>query len=143
MLLVIYSPAVRIGKLATRNLAKKNVEISKLVLEIIRIKSMMSYNDENFGSNALDTFLGMAIYIGQQEQRPMSVSKLSIYAGIPRPTVIRRLKALEGYYRIAQHRFMTPTVFDGIEACARAIHRASATLSKLDSEALARKNGNQ
>lgn len=50
---------------------------------------------EFFGSHTGDMLIRSAIYLSTIEGQPMTAAKLATYVGIPRPTVIRRLRALE------------------------------------------------
>jgi DNA-binding transcriptional ArsR family regulator len=48
-----------------------------------------------FGARTADLLIRSAVYLGTIEGRPMTVTKLAAYVGIPRPTVIRHLHKLE------------------------------------------------
>lgn len=50
---------------------------------------------ERYGAQVDDLLIRAAVYLGTVEGRPMTASKLATYVGIPRPTVLRRLHALE------------------------------------------------
>jgi DNA-binding transcriptional ArsR family regulator len=52
-------------------------------------------DQENFGAHAGDLLIRSAVYLGTIEGRPMTAAKLATYVGIPRPTVVRHLRALE------------------------------------------------
>lgn len=41
-----------------------------------------------------DMLILVAIFIGQAENRPLTASDISVYLGLPRATVVRRLKAI-------------------------------------------------
>lgn len=74
--------------------ADQRVVIMKMHLEIMRLCCRAYFNGSRFGSCASDMALLGAILVGQAEGRPMNASKLSAFAEIPRPTVIRRLSVL-------------------------------------------------
>ena len=38
--------------------------------------------------------IGLAVYIGTVERRPMTATKIAAFVGMPRPTVIDRLRVL-------------------------------------------------
>lgn len=50
---------------------------------------------EYFGSRTGDMLIRSAVYLSTIEGQPMTAAKLATYVGIPRPTVIRRLRRLE------------------------------------------------
>lgn len=50
---------------------------------------------ERFGTHVGDLLIRAAVYLGTIEGRPMTPTKLAAYIGIPRPTVLRRLQAME------------------------------------------------
>lgn len=79
----------RITKSALRKAA------CRLILELMRGFAESYLKIENFGANADLVVLFAAILIGQIERKPMTASKLAIYAGIPRPSVVRKLRQLE------------------------------------------------
>jgi hypothetical protein len=56
--------------------------------------------EERFGSGASDTLLCAAVHLGMAEDREMNASGLADSVGLPRPTVLRRLDALERTLRI-------------------------------------------
>lgn len=50
---------------------------------------------QRFGTQVGDLLVRAGIYLGTIEAQPMTAAKLAAYVGIPRPTVVRRLRALE------------------------------------------------
>ena len=52
-------------------------------------------HQERYGAQVDDLLIRAAVYLGTVEGRPMTATKLATYVGIPRPTVLRRLRALE------------------------------------------------
>jgi DNA-binding IclR family transcriptional regulator len=48
-----------------------------------------------FGARSSDLIIAIALFIGGEEGRPLNPSKLSSYAGVPRPTIIRRIRELQ------------------------------------------------
>ena len=65
---------------------------------------------EHFGSQTGDLLIRAAIYLGTIEGRPMKSAKLAAYVGIPRPTVVRRLRSLErrGLVELRDKKWRTP-----------------------------------
>lgn len=76
-------------------LKKLRLETHKLFLRIIRSMNVIYMDSKRFEGSANDTILCSAVFIGQAEGKPFNATKLSHFTGIPRPTVIRRLKELE------------------------------------------------
>lgn len=77
------------------DLAAQRVIILKMMLEVFRTYSAVYFGTDHYGQRSADIILIAAIMIGQAEGRPMNVSKLAAFSGIPRATVIRKLKAFE------------------------------------------------
>lgn len=50
---------------------------------------------QRFGTHVGDLLIRAGVYLGTIEGHPMTAAKLADYVGIPRPTVMRRLRALE------------------------------------------------
>ena len=50
--------------------------------------------DANFGANIDGVFVACSVLIGQVENRPMTANKISLYLGVKRPTVYRKLQEL-------------------------------------------------
>lgn len=73
----------------------RGVIVSRLVLDLVRKIARDLLEDDRFGTRADDVVLCCAIFIGLGENKPMNATKLSEYAGMPRPTVIRKLRELQ------------------------------------------------
>lgn len=125
----------------------RGVIVSRLVLALMRKISRDLLNDDRFGTRADDVVLCCAIFVGLGENRPMTASKLAEYAGMPRPTVIRKLRELErvGLVRVLSNKRVilvgdmigTDAARAATEAFTRLINSAAMKLSKLDSAAIA------
>ena len=50
--------------------------------------------ERQYGGDAIDAILIRAVAIGRLEQRPMDISSLAAYLGLPRQTVSRRVNKL-------------------------------------------------
>lgn len=75
----------------------KAYHLARLWIDLTRQlhKAAAPETQAQFGTLASDLLLRSAIYIGTVEGRPLTVAKLATYVGIPRPTVVRHLRALE------------------------------------------------
>jgi DNA-binding IclR family transcriptional regulator len=89
------------------------------MLEATRCFARACFPDEHFGRRAGDLILRGALYVGTVEGKPMTQSALARYAGIPRPSVIRKLKSL-------QRAGVVVKVGDGFALSADAMHSAAA-----------------
>lgn len=125
---------------------KERAEICKLLIWLVRYVCVEYMRDEKFGASSGDVVLCCAIFVGQVERRPMTAGKLADYIGMPRPTVVRRLEALEKRHLVEvvggkAHLTIDSVNDDGLMATVpgliQRIHRASVLLSKMDSNPIA------
>ncbi len=74
----------------------KLYHLAQLWLELTRQIHKISAPDKQlqFGNRANVLIVGVAVYLGTIEGRPMTATKLAAFIGMPRPTVLRRLKLL-------------------------------------------------
>ena len=121
--------------------------ICDLILRTFEQVSTCFLKDPLFGSRSDDVLLCAAILIGQADRRPMTAAKLADACGIPRPTVVRKLRELEeagvvimqdSQATLALDRVNDPEMIAAVEAITAGIIRAAAELSKMDSKAIAR-----
>ena len=129
----------------------QHIEVLRLSMFLMRNIARAYFNNQaNFGAIAGDVMLCMAIYLGQAERKPLSAAKLAQYVGIPRPTVVRRLLALErqgyverynGYYILPADRVHTDECLANLDLSVRIIHKVSRNLSNLDIKPIAEKKG--
>lgn len=70
--------------------------VMRLAMDVMRVLSLGLLGDSRFAARADDVLLLAAVYIGQAEGKPMPAAKLAEYAGMARPTAVRKLKELEG-----------------------------------------------
>lgn len=132
--------------------AIKNGEHRKVVLKMtidIAVAFCKAYFDGNRPADHLnDMLICAALIVGQVEGHPLNASKVADWVAMARPTVIRRLAALEKR-GIVQRTGLTFKVREevanservlavGVEARSL-IMSAAAQLSKLDSKAIARR----
>ena len=52
---------------------------------------------EPFGGRLETFFIGLCIALGQFEQKPFSIAKITAYMRVPRTTVVRRLQRLQSW----------------------------------------------
>jgi DNA-binding transcriptional ArsR family regulator len=109
--------------------------LTRLWIELTREMSRIHapHVEERFGSGASDTLLCTAVYLGMTEDREMSAGKLADFVGLPRPTVLRRLDALEraGLVERRGMTWRTP-----LKALARAEKRHLAMIADMIEESL-------
>lgn len=117
------------------------VVILKQTLELWRAASLAWFGTDRFASRADDLFLGFALMIGTCEGRPMNATKLAEFAGLPRPTVVRKLARFqrEGIAEKSGAGFVILPAFanhpDRVQVVAlmrRKILEGAARLSKMD-----------
>lgn len=80
---------------ATIEHGQQRAQLAQALLDVMRLFSSAYFQGERFGSRADDLLLYAALFIGQAEGRPLNHSKLADLAGLPRPTVIRKLKSFQ------------------------------------------------
>lgn len=123
----------------------------RFILAVVRGVSEHYLGNEAFGSHADDALLCCAILIGQIERRPMTAAKLAAYVGMARPTVVRKLRALQerglvllrdgtASLPIDRVNALTPDIIE--EMLSPSFHKLSTELSRMDTKVVARgKNG--
>lgn len=126
--------------------AKQRTELTRLVVWLVRYVCIQYMGDDKFGASSGDVVLCCAIFTGQAEGRPMTPGKLAEYIGMPRPTVIRRIKVLEkrglvemldGKAFLPLEKLNRPHLITTLDDVSKRIHRASVFLSKMDSNPIA------
>lgn len=127
--------------------ATHRVPIAKMVLYMMRIASEHYMKTSRFGAEADDLLLGCAVFVGQAERRPMSASKLAEYAGIPRPTAIRKLAQMHdmgilertesGHYLIPLKLINSAEAMAASRSIRRSLIRTAANVSSLDASPVA------
>lgn len=74
----------------------KSAEACMLMIELARaLGTGLLRTSDRFGTRAEDLLVLCGLCVGQAEGRPMTANKLSAFVGQARPSVIRRLNALE------------------------------------------------
>ena len=129
-----------------RNRLDQRAVLLKMLLEIFRAYCAAYFKGDHFGSRARDLMLCASVLIGQVEGRPMNASKLADFAGLPRPTTIRRLAMLQRLglvERRGQFFFLSDEIVDSPEVLRafmesrRHVISAAAKLSRMDSGPIA------
>jgi DNA-binding IclR family transcriptional regulator len=66
------------------------------MIDIMRtVHGAYAPDTERFGARLETFFIGFCVAIGDMEDKPLSVAKITGYMGVPRTTVIRRLNQLQ------------------------------------------------
>ncbi len=126
------------------------VSVARLHLDLARTMARLYLGTELYGTHSDEVILCCAILIGQTERRPMTAAKLADYAGMPRPTVVRKLRALESRGMVVMvdnaatlsidrvNHFIPPgTIRQALGAHIRSVE---AELSKMDGDEIAATN---
>lgn len=122
--------------------------LSRLVVDYSRILLRTIAPMRRNAEGLADSVLISAVYIGQQEGRPMTAHKLAQFCSIPRPTVVRKLRELvaigllemsDGAARIPAATLASRELEKNTAELAKLVHRAARELSKLDTKAIARR----
>lgn len=96
--------------------------ILHLVLDLTRILSAGVLRRKRFGASADYMLLLCAVGVGELEGRPLTAHKLADQAGIPRPSVVRKLAEMEAtglVHRLKGGAYtLAPGVLDSPEAVA-------------------------
>lgn len=122
-------------------MARQRLAIAKMLLGVLRALESGYRNPDRFGTSMGERLIMIAALVGQIEQRPLGASKLALLTGIPRPTVIRRLRELERHGLVARSgpgyvlpvgRLNRPEALASVREIGRLIRTAAQDLSKMD-----------
>jgi CRP-like cAMP-binding protein len=125
----------------------RRLVLLRMMLRVRELITVAYIGTDRPGSAADDVALIIGVFIGQAEGRPMTAAKLADYIGMPRPTVIRKLRALacrgliemdDGCVRLPVAALNDPRVLAACDAAVEAVQRAAADLSKTDTKPLSR-----
>jgi CRP-like cAMP-binding protein len=87
--------------------------ICRLLVSMTKELHASVYGDDcNFGAHLEALFVGLAVLIGHGERKPMNATKVALYLGMPRPTVLRKLEEfiqLGIIVRRGNYYFISPT----------------------------------
>jgi biotin operon repressor len=85
--------------------ARQRLVLCRLMIDIMRtVHGAYAPDTERFGARLETFFIGLCVAIGDMEDKPLSVAKISGYMGVPRTTVIRRLNQLQKWGLIYSRR---------------------------------------
>jgi len=85
--------------------ARQRLVLCRLMIDIMRtVHGAYAPNTERFGARLETFFIGLCVALGDMEDKPLSVAKISGYMGVPRTTVIRRLNQLQKWGLIYSRR---------------------------------------
>jgi hypothetical protein len=122
---------------------------ARLIIDLMHSVSENFLGESNAAAVSCDiVMLCAAMFVGQDEGFPLNASKLAEYIGMPRPSVIRKLRLLHKRgivakssrleWRVAvEHSDLRRRVDRTCEVNARLVMRAARDLSKLDTMAIA------
>lgn len=81
-----------------RALARRHERLilSRLTIDLGKLIQRRVYGDgANFAASIDGAFVAVAVSLGHAENKPMNASKIALYLGMPRTTVLRKLAELE------------------------------------------------
>lgn len=73
---------------------EKRVIVFTLVIDVLRIMTAAVFDGRRSAEVTTDILLGCAVLVGQAEGHPLNASKVAEFAGVSRPTAVRRLMAM-------------------------------------------------
>lgn len=123
--------------------ARIRAAVARSVLDILREVGRINFGDARVGETVEDSMVISAILIGQSEARLMCASDISEYVGLPRATVVRKLKEVAGHRDIGSvmigrrkcyflKDLNNPEMMGSLAAVLSHIRKLCAELSKLD-----------
>ncbi|WP_441253679.1 helix-turn-helix domain-containing protein [Bradyrhizobium sp. 613_E4_N2_2] len=71
------------------------IVISMLLIDLMRTTVAVFLQEQELSRFADEALLCTAMFLAQAEGRPMTLSKIAEYIGMPRPTADRKLRALQ------------------------------------------------
>jgi len=115
--------------------ARERAIVAAAMLDVMRAFGAAYLGTARFGAHADEITLLMAVFIGTAEARPMTAAKIAEYAGVPRPSAIRKLDRLakRGVVEKIGRRYLLPAsvansapVMRAADAARKRIRRAAA-----------------
>jgi hypothetical protein len=81
---------------------RNRARLAKMIIELFRtwhqiansVGNASALDNQHFGSDLDIFFVYLAVLVGDFEKRPMNLSDVSHYVGLPRPTVYRKINLL-------------------------------------------------
>ncbi len=75
--------------------AAQRLAIARLTLDLLKAAAKVNLGDDAaYGTHSTELAIFLAVIVGQLEGRPLSVSKVATYAGMPRASVDRKLREM-------------------------------------------------
>jgi biotin operon repressor len=85
--------------------ARQRLVLCRLMIDIMRtVHGAYAPASQRFGTRLETFFIGLCVALGDMEDKPLSVAKISVYMGVPRTTVIRRINQLQKWGLIYSRR---------------------------------------
>jgi DNA-binding transcriptional ArsR family regulator len=121
--------------------------VAKALLDIFRIAARHDETGDTGPAPHIESLLLLwTIYIGQAESRPFSASKIALYTGMPRPSVIRKLaplveagkveKTRRGLYCLTEEWLASPHLGTLVYQVIAILKKVGAELTILDTQPL-------
>jgi CRP-like cAMP-binding protein len=90
--------------------ARQRAIVAAAILDVLRAFGKAYLRTARFGTHADEIALLMTVFIGTVEARPMTAGKIAEYAGVPRPSAIRKLDrmAKRGVVEKVGRRYLMP-----------------------------------
>ncbi|PRG37574.1 helix-turn-helix domain-containing protein [Burkholderia multivorans] len=117
--------------------ARQRALLASTLLDVLRGFGAAYLRTERFGTHADELALLAAVFIGTAEARPMTAGKIAEYAGVARPSAIRKLDQLarRGIVEKVGRRYVLPVrvangaaVMRAADASRKRIRRAAAAM---------------
>jgi DNA-binding MarR family transcriptional regulator len=118
--------------------------IARMLVALMRTVSAVYYPGMQLIDAIELVYVGIHVFLGYVERRPMTVSRLSRALGMSRATVVRRLETLievryvkrqENFYCPEEGVVNTPHLRDVLARASKIVITTAKELSKMDTEA--------
>lgn len=127
--------------------ARERAVICQAVIDILRVYCLNYFAHDRIGEKVEELLIGFALYVGQEQGRPLSATDIAEYLGMSRTTVARKLQHFEkaGILHVEtsgrrlQYRVRVATSPIAISRMGKLIDRTKAslnTLTKMDDTGL-------
>jgi hypothetical protein len=134
--------------------SREGLIATRMLIDVMRTAAVLFFMEDHAASLSDELMICFALFVGQAEGRLLTAGKTATYIGMPRPTVVRKMRALQARglvdqaakrtYRLAIDRDdVAKRLNAAVDACTKHIHRASSDLSRLDTRAIARRKADK
>jgi len=117
--------------------ARQRLVLCRLIIDIMRIvHGVYAPVTEPFGTRLETFFIGLCVAVGDIDGKPFSIAKIAAYMGVPRTTVIRKLKRLQSWGLIdhrGRHFYLREKTLNSLIGL-RSYHQVRCILSKATEE---------